>query len=123
MKAKGIIGCEDLSWDKKGHWRCESFDASLFVLMLFKLAVELTILVIHVINWSDRNQCDRKGGEIGSMLFVFGLGGTVLNLVRGDMEFGNDPPWTGNEVRKLVDLTTCRVGATAHCAKTISPTK
>jgi hypothetical protein len=123
MKAKGIIGCEDLSWDNKGRWRCRSFDAGLFVLMFFKLVVELTILVIHVINWSERNQRDRKGGEIGSMLLVFGLGGTVLNLVRGAMEFGNDPPRTGKGVCKLVDLTACRVGATAHCAKTMSPTK
>jgi hypothetical protein len=123
MKAKGIIGCEDLSWDNKGRWRCESFDAGLFVLMLFKLAVELTVLVIHVINWSERNQHNRKGGEIGSLLFVFGLGGTVLNLIRDAMEFGNDPPRTGNGVRKLVDLTACRVGVTACCAKTMSPTK
>jgi hypothetical protein len=112
-----------LSWDNKGHWRCESFDASLFVLMLFKLAVELTVLVIHVINLSEKNQCNRKGGEIGSMLLVFGLGGTVLNLVRGAMEFGNDPPQTSKGVRKLVDLTACRVGVTACCAKTMSPTK
>ena len=85
--------------------------------MLFKLAVELTILVIHVVNWAERNQPDRLGGEIGSMLLVFGLGGTVLILVRGAMEFGNDPPWTSKGVRKLVNLTACYVGANSLSRK------
>ncbi len=51
------------------------------------------------------------------MLLVSGFGSAVLDLVRGAMEFGNDPPWTREGVRELVNLSLCRIRANSSMSE------
>ncbi len=85
--------------------------------MLFKLAVQLTKLVVRTIKWEEWSQLDRIGREIRHVLLVLGFGGAVLNLVGGAMEFGNNLPWAREGVSKHVDLALCRIRANSPTSK------
>ena len=80
-ETKGVGGCDEVSWNNEGCWRCESFDACLLIRMLLTFAVELTELVVCAIDRLERNQLDRVGGEMGSVALVFGLGSAVFDFV------------------------------------------
>jgi hypothetical protein len=75
--------------------------------MLFKLAVQVTKLVVRTIKWAEWYQLNRIGRQIRCVLLVSCYGGAVLDLVGGTMEFGNDSPWARGRVSKLVNLTLC----------------
>ena len=116
-ETKGVGGCDEVSWNDEGCWRCESFDAYLLIRMLLKFAVVLTELVVCAIDRLERNQLGRVGGEIGSVAFVFGLGSAVFNFVQGNVEFCNDPPGTGEGIYQFVDQSMARVRADCPASK------
>ncbi len=101
--------------DKERRGWSEPLNTSFFIQMHLDLAIQLTKLVIRLVEWAKWNELDRIRREIRRVLLVMGFGGAMLNLVEFTMKFSHDPPRTCEGVRELVDLP-------AHCIGTNSLT-